>query len=378
MRVLHVLGKLDRAGVETWLMHVLRSSGHRFQMDFATHASGPGEYDQEVRSLGARIFPAPYDRKPFRFAHALQRILQTHGPYDIVHSHSEWFSGWVLRVAHLCGVPVRVAHSHCDASRLEARAGLGRRLKRGLSRQWIDRHATLGLAASREAASTFFGAGWETDRRWHVLHCGIDLSLFEADCPDRDTTRAELGIRAGAFVVGHVGRFYEQKNHDFLIDIASEAARQEPSFHLLLVGDGPLRPAIEAKVGRLGLNDRVTFAGSRADVPRLMLGAMDALVLPSLFEGLPLVGIEAQACGLTVLLSDIISPEVDIVPGLVRRLSLATPASAWANTLLLNGECPASCDRRAALRVVQRSTFNIQHGIEALERAYVESLAGAR
>jgi glycosyltransferase involved in cell wall biosynthesis len=189
-----------------------------------------------------------------------------------------------MKVAHAACVPIRVAHSHADTSRLDARAGLGRRLKQALSRLWIDRYATLGLAASREAAEAPFGPRWENDRRWRVLHCSIDLSLFEAGRPDRDTVRAEIGIPADAFVVGHVGRFDEQKNHAFLIDIASEAARREPRFCLLLAGDGELRPAIEEKVARLGFHDRVIFAGSRSDVPRLMMGAMDAFILPSLYE----------------------------------------------------------------------------------------------
>jgi glycosyltransferase involved in cell wall biosynthesis len=372
MRVLHVLGKLDRAGTQTWLMHVLRSNARQFEMDFLTLASGPGEYDDEVRSLGSRIFPCAYDRKPFQFAGAFGRLLRDEGPYDVVHSHYHLFTGWVLRVAHAARVPIRVAHSHSDTSPIDGHAGLDRRVKRILGRRWIDRHATLGLATSREAAACLFGPRWETDRRWRVLHSGIDLSPFEAECPDRDRVRAELGIRVDAFVVGHVGGFREEKNHEFLIDVANEAAQREPRFCLLLVGNGELRPAIEKKVARLGLLDRVIFAGSRSDVPRLIRGTMDAFVFPSIFEGLGLVAVEAQASGLTVLLSDVITPEVDVVPGLVRRMSLGSPASAWAEALLLLQEPRALPDRRVALQIVQQSAFNIEYGIDALQRAYAE------
>jgi glycosyltransferase involved in cell wall biosynthesis len=372
MRVLHVLGKLDRAGTQTWLMHVLRSNVRQFDMDFLTLASTPGEYDDEVRSLGSRIFPCGYDRDAFQFGGAFARLLRSEGPYDLVHSHYHFFNGWVLRVAHAARVPIRVAHSHSDTSRIDCRASVGRRFKRVLGRRWIDRHATLGLATSREAAACLFGPRWATDRRWRVLHSCIDLSPFVDECPDRDRVRAELGIRADAFVVGHVGGFRAEKNHEFLIDIANEAARREPRFCLLLIGDGELRPAIERKVARLGLRDRVVFAGSRSDVPRLMMGSMDALVFPSVFEGLGLVGIEAQASGLVIVLSDVITPEVDVVPGLVRRMSLATPASAWADALLLAREPGALPDRREALQIVQRSTFNIEHGVVALQQAYAD------
>jgi glycosyltransferase involved in cell wall biosynthesis len=145
-----------------------------------------------------------------------------------------------------------------------------------------------------------------------------------------------------------------------------------------LVGDGELRPVIEEKVARLGLRDSVIFAGSRSDVPRLMTGAMDAFILPSLYEGLPLVGVESQASGLPLLLSEVISPEVDIVPGLVRRLSLTASASAWAEALLVARESRPSLDSRSPFQIVRQSPFNIENGVEALERAYTQAGTEAR
>jgi glycosyltransferase involved in cell wall biosynthesis len=346
-------------------------------MDILAHAGGVGDFDEEVRSLGSKIFHCAYDGRPLRFARDLEQVLRSEGPYDVVHSHSHFFSGWVLKVAHRAGVPIRVAHSHLDSSRLDSRGGPGRRLKVALMRRWIDRHATIGLAASREAAAALFGPLWASDGRRRVLHCGIDLSPFESDRPDRRAVRSELGVHDDSFVVGHVGRFVEQKNHSFLIDVAVEVVRREPRSRLLLIGEGRLRGAVEEKARRLGVLDRVTFTGPRADVPRLMMGAMDAFVLPSLFEGLPVVGIEAQASGLGVLCSDTVTPELDVVPGLVRRLPLAAPAPAWAEALLRARESWSSLDPGAALRIVRRSTFNITNGIKALERLYTDVVAVA-
>jgi glycosyltransferase involved in cell wall biosynthesis len=240
----------------------------------------------------------------------------------------------------------------------------------------VDHHATLGFAASREAAASLFGTRWQADPRWRVLHYGIDTAPFGEERPDRAAVRAELGLPADAFVVGHVGRFAPQKNHRFLIDIAAELARREPSFRLLLVGEGGLRPAVEQRVAELELGDRVVFAGSRSDVPRLMRGAMDVLVLPSLSEGLPVVGIEAQAAGLVAVVSDVVTPELDLVPGLVRRVSLDAPASVWAEALLGVRVGQPTADPREALRAVEQSSFSIRASVESLERSY--EISGTR
>ncbi|HEV3301887.1 MAG TPA: glycosyltransferase family 1 protein [Planctomycetaceae bacterium] len=370
IRVLQVLGALNRAGAETWLMNVLRHiDREQFRLDFLVHTTDAGAYDSEVRSLGSRIFPCVGPRNPLAYSRALRKILRTEGPFDVVHSHVHAYSGFVLRTARQAGVPLRIAHSHCDTSMLDARSGAARRVYLALMNSWIQKHATLGLAVSRQAAVSLFGANWSADPRWRISYCGIDLGLFREQA-DRAAVRNEFKIPANAFVVGHVGRFDYQKNHKFLIEIFATLAQRRPDARLLVIGEGPLRPTIEEQVARSGLQDRVIFAGPRPDVPRLMTSAMDAFVLPSHFEGLPLVLLEAQAAGLPCLLADTVAEETTVNPALVRRLSLSQPTEAWCDELA--GLCRSleHESRDEALRVIEQSPFNILTGVARLQEFY--------
>lgn len=369
-RILHVVGGMNRGGVETWLMHVLRTIDRdRLQMDFLVHTTQPCVYDDEIRSLGSKIIPCLHPSHPLRYAYNFRCILKEYGPYEIVHSHVHHFSGYVLYLAKHAGVPVRIAHTHTNTVMLQSRAGLLRRGYLKLMRQLIERSATHGLAVSRKAAVSLFGANWQSDARWQLLYYGIDLLPFHT-VPDPVTVRTELNIPTAALVIGHVGRFVEPKNHFFLIDIMAEVVRHKPEAHLLLVGDGPLRPAIAAKVAQAGLSRQVTFAGLRTDVPRLMMGAMDVFVLPSLYEGLGLVLIEAQAAGLPCFFSDVVPEEVDVVKPLVHRLSLLQAPAQWSTAILSLQKISSSIGQFTALQQIEQSSFNIWTSVHHLESIY--------
>lgn len=330
MRILHVLGKLDRGGVETWLVQVLRHiDREKYQMDFLVHTTEAGDYDEEVRSLGARIIPCLGYTNLARYARNFLRILRQHGPYDVVHSHVHHFSGYVLMLAKMSGVPVRIAHSHSDTRLAESSAGGLRKAYRFSMRSLIGTCASDALAVSTEAGNDLFSGPWRTSSEWKLQHLGIDLSKFDGSV-DKQAVRRELGIAKEALVVGHVGRFSAEKNHALIVDIARELIRREPRTMFLLVGDGPLRPSIEAKVASYSLQDHFVFTGVRDDVPTLMKGAMDAFLFPSLREGLPITLLEAQAAGLKCVISDLISAEADLVPELIQRESVRNSATEWA------------------------------------------------
>ncbi|NDJ24221.1 glycosyltransferase [Nostoc sp. B(2019)] len=375
IRILQVVGGMNRAGTETWLMHILRQINRdRFQIDFLVHTTEPCHYDHEIRTLGSKIIVCPHPHsQPWSYGYNFKQILKKHRPYDIIHSHGHHFSGYVLRLAHQLGIPVRIAHSHFDSSSVEAKTGLKRKLYLSLMKRWISQYATVGLGCSRNAAADLFGMKWENDPRWQLLYCGIDLAPFR-NTFDSNAVRAELDIPADAFVLGHVGRFDAEKNHLFLLDIASEIAKREPKMRLLLVGDGKLRPEIEQKVVQIGLADRVIFAGVRSDVPRLMLGAMDLLIFPSLYEGLGLVLVEAQAAGLSCILSNVIPQEADVVKPLMHRISLLKPASTWADAVMETKQDTAKINQLEAFKTVENSLFNIQRGARELEFLYMEQL----
>ena len=329
MRILHVLGKLDRGGVETWLVQLLRQVDRsRYQMDFLVHTTAAGAYDEEVKALGARIIPCLQHDRPLTYAKNFRAVLKTYGPYDCVHSHVHHYSGYVLLLARLFGVPVRIAHSH--TGKLETKASPPRKIYLLLMRMLLARNATAGIAVS-ELAGNSLNSSWKSKRCWHLLPYGIDMCRFS---PGNHTNlRPLLGIRSAVPVVGHVGRFVDVKNHKKFVEIARELVRIDPNIHFLLVGDGPLRLQVEADIAIAGLKDHFTLAGNRADVPEILQGVMTAFLFPSQYEGLPIALMEAQLAGLPCIASDAITPEAALGLGMVTWLPLTASAADWANTI---------------------------------------------
>ncbi|SRR5579883_676844 len=371
IRILHVVGGMNRGGIETWLMHILRHIDRDlFQMDFLVHTKEVCAYDEEIRAIGSKIIPCLEPSQPWLYALNFLRILREYGAYDIVHSHVHHFSGFVLRLAQQAGVPNRIAHSHLDSSLLEAKARWHRQLYLALTQQWITHYATVGVAASHQAGVNLFGTTWNTKELYQILYCAIDLQAFHEQV-DRLAVRTELGIPANAFVIGHVGRFNPQKNHQFLIEIALEMSKQEPNMRFLLVGDGLLRANLMQKVSDLNLSDYVIFAGTRPDIPQLMLGAMDAFILPSLYEGLPLVLMEAQAAGLPCIFADVIPQEVEVIKPLLHPMSLSQPPVQWAEKILAVKQVKSKITQSEALSLVEQSPFNIHTSVQQLERMYL-------
>jgi glycosyltransferase involved in cell wall biosynthesis len=369
IRVLHIVGGMDRGGIETWLMHVLRHiDRERLQMDFMVHTAKPCAYDDEVRALGGRILPCLSPARPWSYAKNFRRILAAYGPYDIVHSHVHHYSGYTLRLAQSAGIPVRIAHSHVDASAQDVFPSPLRWIYLTTAMHLIRRSATIGLAASEKAAKALFGPAWQRSSLCRLLYYGIDLEPFEAE-PD-PSVRRSLELPSDAFVIGHVGRFVEQKNHGFLLEIVRSIADSDPRTRLVMIGDGPLRPAIERRAAELGLIERVVFAGLRTDVPRVLLGAVDVFVMPSLYEGLPLVCLEAQAAGLPCVIADSITDEADVVPQLVTRLGLSQPALTWAGAVLAKRNQARSITQDEALAVMEASPFKIHRSVAELARLY--------
>jgi glycosyltransferase involved in cell wall biosynthesis len=370
MRILHVLGKLDRGGVETWLVQVLRHiNRHEYQMDFLVHTAEPGAYDEEVRALGARIIPCLSPGKPLQYAFNFRRALRQFGPYDVVHSHVHHYSGYVLMLSKMAGVPVRIAHSHSDTRLADSSAGATRKAYRLFMRSLICICSNSGLAVSTEAGNDLFAGRWSMSCQWKLQHLGIDLSRFEVDA-NAQAVRRELKIPPDAVVIGHVGRFSEEKNHAFIVEIAREMVQYEPRVMFLLVGDGPLRALIEAKVSSYSLQNHFVFAGLRSDVPTLMKKAMDAFVFPSLREGLPVTLLEAQAAGLKCVISSLISPEVDLVEGLIQRESPEDLAAVWSDRLIR----ALSSTNRAPFQAIrqQMAHRSVAHSSEQLLSFYAE------
>ena len=329
-RALHVLGALKPGGVENWLLQMaphLAGSGWAF--DYCLLGPEIGLYAEDFEKFGSQVLRCPLRPSPFlvpRFHRLLRR-----GNYEIVHSHVHHFSGLILTLAKGAGVPVRIAHSH---NALDGRPDSApRRFYRQAMRRMLSRSMTAGLACSETAAEWLPGGDGETGLAVSLLPYGIDLERFRRLQTDRGRLRREFRIPGGAPVVGYVGRLEAQKNPFFLLDIISEASRAMPGAYFVIVGDGRLRTRLEQKAEERGLGARVRFAGQRRDIPDLMVGLFDAFVLPSLWEGLPLAALEAQAAGLPTLVSDRVTSEIGVLPRISYRAPLDAGAAHWARTL---------------------------------------------
>lgn len=368
IRVLHVLGRLDRGGVETWLMHLMRQAKRsELEMDVCalSRNPAPAHYDAEFQQLGGVIHRCPQGRNLLDFSRRFRKLLESQ-KYDIVHSHVHYFSGFILREAAKCGVPVRISHSHTDRRQVPGEQRWYRRLYIRLMRRWLYRYATRGFACSDAGGRSLWGENWKSDARWRTLYCGIDLSPFANHVPN-PSLRSELGIPEGATVWGHVGRFTPVKNHEFLVKLFAEARKKDDSLHLLLVGDGPLRPQIELLAAQLQVSQFVYFAGLRSDVPAIMMDAMDLFVFPSHYEGLGLVVLEAQVARLPCVVSTGVPAEAFFENAPARRLSLHEPKENWVAACLELVKMP-HCDN--ILAVAEGSAFNITNSALSLARAY--------
>jgi len=370
IRVLHIFGRMNRGGAETFIMHVYRNIDRsRIQFDFAVHSDQPGHYDEEIRSLGGRIFvlPRPHPATLPAYWRALVRVLRDEGPFAVVHSHVHFYSGIPLAIAASTGIPRRIAHSHNISD--GKRSTWPRRLYRWYMRSLISRYATHMLGCSRPACEALYGSKCWRDKRVQVVHYGIDLTPFELLPKDRNLLRDRIGLPRDCLLIGHVGRFDVQKNHRFLIEIFESLVAQCPTARLVLVGDGPLRPEIERLVRVKGIQDRVFFLGVRADVPEIM-GCLDVFLFPSLYEGLGIVLIEAQAAGVPCVVSDVIPDEADLGLRLINRVNLESPLRLWLDSIMtcLHIPCPEWNVRAQALR---KNGYDIRTSSIHLERIYL-------
>ena len=359
-RSLHVFGALARGGAETWFLQALARRGESsWSADVCLLAGEEGACVPEARRLGLRVLHCPY-RPAAGFPARLLALLRRER-YDAVHSHVLLFGGLIAALAERAGAPLRVVHAHNSS---DGRAdSAGRALYRALMRRMIAEHANLGLACSREAAGMLGCA------HTRLLPYGIDLAPFEAPL---EGLKSRFGIPAEAPVVGAVGRLTRQKNHAFLLE-AFTASRLE-DLHLVIAGDGELRGELEQRADALGVRDRVHLLGLRGDVPALLLGLCDSFAIPSMYEGLPVALLEAQAAGLPCLVSANVSPEAVVLPGQVERLPLDT--AAWAEGLGKLAQRPR-VEPSAAVARLREAGFDAADSWPRLTALYETALAGA-
>lgn len=337
IRVLNIVGEMSPGGIETLIMNIYRNIDRtKVQFDFLQHEpSYEGSFNDEIESMGGRIYKMPvlktltktYYWKLFEYQRELKKFFIEHPEYHIIHGHMTNTAAIYMPIAKKYGnVSCFIAHSHLTQSR----PGLSGKITDILHKP-IPKFATDYFACSEMAAKWIFPEDAIKSGKVKIIKNGVDPKKFYFDYNKSIEIKKKFGLE-NKIVIGNVARFKTEKNHTFQIDIMKEIVKIRSDVVLMLVGDGELRQQIEKKVKLLHLENNVIFLGVRSDVPDLMQ-AMDLFLLPSLYEGLPVVGVEAQAAGLPVITSTGVTTETDIT-GNVDFLDLDLGAAYWARKIL--------------------------------------------
>jgi len=362
IRVLHVFGMLNKGGAETRTMDIYRTiNKSQIQFDFVVHTNEKCFYDDEIVSMGGIVYKG-IPRFEFFNVFSYYKIWKAffkNNPYNIIHIHTTNSALPILIAAKKQNIKVRIAHA-----RIADENSFLRRAFVALNRYPIRKFSTYMLAVSEIAGEFAFG------KNFSVIPNAIDAGKLRYNINSRKTIRNELGIE-DCFVIGNVARFHFQKNHLFLLDAFKEVKGTVPNAKLLLVGTGELKDIIQAKIDELEINDSVMLLGVRDDVEKL-LSAMDIFALPSHYEGLPGVALEAQAAGLKTLISDKITKEAAIVDELVEFLKIDEGVSSWVNKIV-DFYQNVNYDRRDTYDNFVEAGYDIKSVASWYEKFYIET-----
>ena len=358
IRVLQVVTYMGRGGLETMLMNYYRHIDRsKVQFDFLTHREFDGDYDKEIIDLGGNVYHlSNLNPLSTSYKKSLNEFIESHPEYKIVHSHLDCMAGIPLKYAKLNNVPIRIAHAHNSNQTKDLKYPLKLFYKRN-----IKKNANYLFACGDEAGKWMFN----TDN-FKVLNNAINAKDYTLNTNIRNNKRKEFSISDDSILVGHVGRFFPQKNHEFLIDIFNQFHKYHPNSYLMLVGEGELKTSIQDKARTLGLEDNIIFTGLRSDVNEL-LQAMDVFLFPSLYEGLPVSIIEAQAAGLPCLISDKVPIECKKTD-LVYQLNLNDSVNVWSDKIYELSHIT----RRDTYEEIKESGFDIIENAKWLENFYIE------
>jgi glycosyltransferase EpsF len=362
IRVLQILGIVAGGGVEAVIMNYYEHiDRNKVQFDFVVHNDSPVNIEDKVEAMGGKVYTVtPYTKNIFMFMHDIYIIVK-HNHYSIVHSNMNTLSVFSLFAAWLAGAKIRILHNHSTSVPSETKRNVMKVILRPFAKLFANRY----FACSRLAATWMYGKSCMESGNVTIINNAIDLRKYAFDEKKRKSLRDQLGITEGTFVIGHVGRFMYQKNHEFLIDVFAEAVKQEPNMRLLLIGEGPLKKNMEDKVDSLHIKDKVLFLGLRSDVQNLY-NAMDLFVLPSYYEGLPVVGVETQANGLPLLVSTNVTDELYLTDTIEYR-SLKEDKRSWVSCILKYKEKRV---RKNTFEDMTVKGFNIEYESQKLEKMY--------
>ena len=325
IRILHSVSNMDRGGIETMLMnfyrHVDRSE---VQFDFLCNKPDPGDYDDEIREMGGRIFVSPGFKSFPRYVGYMTDLFREHPEYRIIHTHNGALMLYALLSAKKNRIPHRIAHAHATG----IPPGAGSQLKK-LMKPMIKYAATDYWGCSN-ASGAFYFTKKRWDKKHELIHNAIDAEKFTFDAKAREEIRARYGL-TGRTVLGHVGRLTPQKNQAKILDVFAELHKTDPEARLVMIGVGELEEALKKHTAELGIEDYVIYTGVQTNVNE-WYSAFDVFIMTSFNEGLPVVAVEAQASDLPCLFSDAITPDVRVTDN-VRFMGLYDDPAVWAKAI---------------------------------------------
>lgn len=327
-RILHITGVMKRAGAETMLMNIYRNiDREKYQFDFVSFSDTQGDYDQEIISMGGIIHKITAIG-PIKRMYSLKKLLLNHPEYKIVHCHTLLSNAFHVLAAGKAGVKLRIVHSHNTNDNTKSR--FIRIFYHLFAKFVIQRYGTHFIACGEAAAQFLF----PQKKNYLLLPNSIELKRFvEIGLQEKGYLRQKYSIPEDYLLIIQVGRLQSVKNHHFSIQIAKELKRRSVSFKMFFVGSGELEDELTNKIFKSALNNDVIMTGTRTDIAQLMAGA-DFMLMPSFFEGFPVVLVESQAIGLPALVSDRVSREVDLALDLVQFLPLTDRVDIWVEAML--------------------------------------------
>ncbi|MDW5298975.1 MAG: glycosyltransferase family 1 protein [Sedimentibacter sp.] len=327
IRILNIMGTMNMGGAETFLMKVYRNIDRKkIQFDFLV--SKPGVYDNEIISLGGKIFTIPLKSKsPIKHHLAIKNIVRSNNYKTVLRCSSHTLAYLDFLAAKKGGATKFIMRSTSS----KGEPGVFPAMLHRLFRRKLNEITTFKIAPSTDAGIWLFGEKTISEDKFTLVNNGIEAQKFIFNENSRIMIRNELNLE-NKFVVGHIGRFTEAKNHEYLLKIFTKIVKKNKESILLLIGEGELELKIKNMINSYGLKDNVKILNNRLDIPELLM-AMDIYVFPSLYEGMPNTVIEAQATGLKCLLSDRITKEVKLT-NLVDFLPINISDEVWARKAL--------------------------------------------
>ena len=365
IRILHVIGIMNRGGAETMIMNLYRKIDRtKVQFDFVEHTNNHAVFDDEILKLGGRIYNCPkYNGKNhIAYKKWWNEFCEEHADeYTAVHGHIGSTAAIYLKITKKYGL-YTIAHSHSSGSARDIKSILYKIMSYN-TRNIADYFFTCSEAAGMDRYGK--KVVMRTDK-YSVLNNAIDVDEFIYNEETRIEVRNDLNFKDDEFVIGHIGRFTQEKNHKFILEIFSEYLKNGFSGKLILIGDGPLRDKMELYAKTLEIENSVSFLGVRSDVNEL-LQAMDVLLFPSLFEGLPVTLVEAQASGLPCIISDVIPKDTILSRNLINMINLKEDISKWVEVILSK----RNLKRENTSEIIKKAGFDINQTAKWLEEFYV-------